>query len=305
MNERNLSSRKLGCVRAARRPIVQRGKEMKTRRKTVVMVAAVLVLVLVASSSVASPPVQDGQVSSPITLAGTVASKISYQGRLTDVSGDPLEGSHNLVFQLWDDATAGNQVGSNIVKNNVPVSSGLFTVELDVPQAAFNGQALWLRIQVDGQWLSPRQELLPVPYALYAVSVPQHDHFGQTWSGSATSGLQIQNTASSGETNGVRGVSDSTQGRGVIGYASASSGSTQGVRGVSESTEGRGVLGWAQASSGLAHGIVGRSDSTEGAGVYGYTSAISGTTYGVYGQSDSDDGYGGFFVSRREGDRIL
>jgi len=50
--------------------------------------------------------------------------------------------------------------------NDVPVNNGLFTVQLPVNTAQFSGQALWLRIQVNGQWLTPRQELLPVPYAL-------------------------------------------------------------------------------------------------------------------------------------------
>ena len=33
-------------------------------------------------------------------------------------------------------------------------------------QANFTGQALWLSIDVNGQTLSPRQEILPAPYAL-------------------------------------------------------------------------------------------------------------------------------------------
>lgn len=140
---------------------------MQTRRiATLVRVVAVLTLLLSTSSTVAGPSVEEGQDSSKIMLAGTVASKISYQGRLTDVGGNPLSGNYNLVFQFWDDAAAGSQVGSDIVRNNTPMSSGLFTVDLDVPHDIFNGQALWLRIQVNGQWLSPRQELLPVPYAL-------------------------------------------------------------------------------------------------------------------------------------------
>ncbi|MCB0167525.1 MAG: hypothetical protein KDI79_25070 [Anaerolineae bacterium] len=101
-----------------------------------------------------------------ISLASSVANKISYHGQLTDANGNPLNGTVNLIFQFWDDAAAGNQVGSDIVKNEVPVNDGLFTVELDVPENAFNGDARWLRVQVNGEWLTPRTELLAVPYAL-------------------------------------------------------------------------------------------------------------------------------------------
>ena len=37
-----------------------------------------------------------------------VASKISYQGRLTDGQGYPLDGEYDLVFQLWDGAAGGS-----------------------------------------------------------------------------------------------------------------------------------------------------------------------------------------------------
>jgi len=179
----------------------------------------VLALLLAASYAVAGPPVDRGKDSAEITLAGTVASKISYQGRLTDAGGNPLDGNYNLVFQLWDDATAGSQLGSDIAKNNVPVSNGLFTVDLDIPQDAFNGQALWLQINVNGQVLSPRQELLPVPYAFYALGAPwsgltdvppgfadgvddtgsagPHDHWGETWSGSGV-GLTLNSSNEDG-----------------------------------------------------------------------------------------------------------
>lgn len=108
----------------------------------ILTVVATLTLLLVTNSTLAGPPMEGGQGSGGIKLTGTVASKISYQGRLTDASGNPLNGNYNMVFQLWDDASAGSQVGSDIVRNNVPVSDGLFTVDLDVPQDAFNGQAL-------------------------------------------------------------------------------------------------------------------------------------------------------------------
>lgn len=49
---------------------------------------------------------------------------------------------------------------------SVSVGDGLFSMKLGVDAADFNGQALWLSIMVDGETLSPRQEILPAPYAL-------------------------------------------------------------------------------------------------------------------------------------------
>jgi len=85
---------------------------MQTKRiATMVVVAAALTLLLAASYTTAGPPVEEGKALGKITLAGTVASKISYQGHLTDAGGNPLNGNYNLVFQLWDDASAGSQLG--------------------------------------------------------------------------------------------------------------------------------------------------------------------------------------------------
>ena len=100
-----------------------------------------------------------------VSLAAMVADKINYQGRLTDTGGTPLDGTYPMRFEIYDIVTGGTSLwDSGIV--SVDVDQGLFNVELAVDPADFNGQALWLRIYVDGDWLSPRQELVPVPYAL-------------------------------------------------------------------------------------------------------------------------------------------
>ena len=175
--------------------------------RNVLLIPATLILALALSLvALAEPPEPS---TSGVTLAGIVASKISYQGRLTDTGGNPLNGSYNLLFQLWNDATAGSQVGSDIVKNNVSVNNGLFTVDLDVPQSAFNGQALWLRIQVGGQWLSPRQELLPVPYALGLRP--------GAWINGNVTGAVITATNQAMGAKGVAGIADNYSGIGVYG----------------------------------------------------------------------------------------
>jgi hypothetical protein len=122
------------------------------------------------------------------------------------------------------------------------------------------------------------------------ASRSDHDHWGQSWSGSGT-GLTLSGgdigLSGSGGSYGLSGESSSASGRGVYGYASATSGTTYGVRGESNSTDGRGVAGIAGATSGNAWGVWGVSPSYGGGGVYGMATSTYGINYGVYGESAS------------------
>src|SRR4051794_14146283 len=86
----------------------------------------------------------------------------TYQGRLTLNSSSP-SGSLDLTFKLFDDATAGNQIGNTLTNLNLSVSNGLLTVILDFGGGAFPGADRWLQIGVrtngspdDFTTLSPR-----------------------------------------------------------------------------------------------------------------------------------------------------
>lgn len=95
----------------------------------------------------------------------TGTARISYQGRLTSPSGTPLNGTFPMRFQVFDSAVTGTNLWDS-GPLNVDVKDGLFNVALGVDPADFTGQPLWLHLWVDGEWLSPRQELMPAPYAL-------------------------------------------------------------------------------------------------------------------------------------------
>ncbi len=101
----------------------------------------------------------------------------TYQGRLTD-GGAAAEGPFDCQFKLYDDLNAGAQVGDTVTREDVPVSGGLFTVQLDFG-AVFDGAALYLEIGVrpgssSGAYttLTPRQALTAAPYAAYALRAP-------------------------------------------------------------------------------------------------------------------------------------
>jgi hypothetical protein len=111
----------------------------------------------------------------PDGAAGSVGTAITYQGTL-DENGAPVDQNTDFQFTLWDAAAAGNQIGIMVAINNHPVVGGRFTVQLDFGNE-FDGDARFLEIAVRSPagvggftTLSPRQELTPAPYALFALN---------------------------------------------------------------------------------------------------------------------------------------
>jgi hypothetical protein len=108
----------------------------------------------------------------PAAPAASVANSLSYQGQLLDSGGNPVDGTTVMTFSLYLTDTGDAPIWSQIAP--VEVDHGLFNAYLDVNPALFDGQALWLGVQVAGdpQEMVPRQPLLPVPYAFHALSAP-------------------------------------------------------------------------------------------------------------------------------------
>jgi hypothetical protein len=103
---------------------------------------------------------------------GTTAlvNRISYQGRLTDAGGNPINGTRNMVFRLYHAESGGSAVWQE-TQNSVPVTSGLFNVALGsvtpLDEAEFH-IPLWLEVVVEGETLA-RQPLYGSPYAFSLV----------------------------------------------------------------------------------------------------------------------------------------
>lgn len=133
-----------------------------TGRTLSLIVGAIATLILAAGVAAAFP---NWQPPPPSVAATTVSDGVTYQGRLTDPAGGAIDGTVTMRFIVYDDEVAGSALWDS-GNQNVTVENGLFSVKLGVDQADFNGRALWLSINVEGQTLSPRQEILPAPYAL-------------------------------------------------------------------------------------------------------------------------------------------
>ncbi len=109
-----------------------------------------------------------------VSEAVPMSTAFTYQGRLMD-SNEVADGVYDFEFKLFDSITEGDQLGEYIFIPSVEVSDGYFTVDLAFDNNEFNGEARWLEIgvrpegeEVQPTVLSPRQELTPSPYALYA-----------------------------------------------------------------------------------------------------------------------------------------
>lgn len=107
--------------------------------------------------------------------ADEIGTAFSYQGRLVK-NGTPVTSVSphcNFTLRLWDAASGGNQKGNSPQNATaIPVTQGLFAVQIDFGASGIDGTARWLEIAVQcpgdasATTLAPRQELLPTPHAL-------------------------------------------------------------------------------------------------------------------------------------------
>lgn len=99
------------------------------------------------------------------TMPAALAEPFTFQGYV-ESGGSPIDGDADLTFRIYDAASGGSQLGNTVTETNYPVADGVFTIDLDAGTAlAFDGDARFLEVEVNGQTLSPRLEILPAPLA--------------------------------------------------------------------------------------------------------------------------------------------
>ena len=131
----------------------------------------ILIASLIWGQSVgALPLVRQAAPASPSTTT------VHYQGRLADSGGLPVDGLVELQFALYASDTDEAPLWGPELHTDVPVEDGLFAVNLGGPTGGLPlsllGGSLWLEVIVEGEALSPRQQLGAVPYAMQALTVP-------------------------------------------------------------------------------------------------------------------------------------
>jgi|GEM_PF-2436499 hypothetical protein len=113
---------------------------------------------------------------------------INYQGVLRDASGDPRNGTFNMVFRFFDAQVAGSEmlIDSHIGAAGVTAANGLFSTQLgsgvvsagagpttfvSLDQMFTAKDSVWLEIVINGETLSPRVRVVSAAYALNASAV--------------------------------------------------------------------------------------------------------------------------------------
>ena len=98
---------------------------------------------------------------------------LSYQGYLTDASGEPLTGDVDITFRLYDAPSGGAALWTeaHTGQNAVPVDDGLFNVMLGsltpISSTVWGNGASYLGVQVGNDAeMSPREVVGNVPTAL-------------------------------------------------------------------------------------------------------------------------------------------
>ena len=128
---------------------------------------------------------------------------LTYQGRLTDDSGNPVaDGDYILVFDMYDDSTAGTLRW--VETQTVTVLDGLFNVQLGVTETLDEGlfasyPNLFLGLNISGQpQMAPRTRLTSSAFSFHALSVADN----------AIASSAIENGSISTEDIGQNGATD-------------------------------------------------------------------------------------------------
>ncbi|MFP4459451.1 MAG: tail fiber domain-containing protein [Candidatus Zixiibacteriota bacterium] len=105
-----------------------------------------------------------------LNLTASMPYQFSFQGRLTDDSGFPAEGSYPVEFRLYNQATGGTELWSE--SHIIQFSGGLFNAyigtEGDIPIELFENDSLYLETIIESETLTPRRRIMPQPYAIRA-----------------------------------------------------------------------------------------------------------------------------------------
>lgn len=96
-------------------------------------------------------------------VAAPAQTTFTYQGQL-DSSGQPHDGIVGMDFRLYALSSGGTPLAAQL-GNSVQVDQGLFQIDLDFGDQPY-GNGLWLDITVNGQALSPRQQLTSSPFSI-------------------------------------------------------------------------------------------------------------------------------------------
>lgn len=92
--------------------------------------------------------------------------KITIQGRLTDASGNPLTGTYNFNFSIYNSSTGGSLLWSQL--KQVQVNNGIFSTEIGPIDLTFD-IPYYLEVKIGNEVLQPRYNLTAAPYSFISI----------------------------------------------------------------------------------------------------------------------------------------
>ncbi len=102
----------------------------------------------------------------------------TYQGKLTDSTvAQPTSGTYDFTFKLFSAVSGGSQIGADAAVDNVQVTAGIFTVNLDFGSSPFTtttGNYLEIAVRPGASagaytTLLPRQPITSSPYSVQTI----------------------------------------------------------------------------------------------------------------------------------------
>ncbi|MBI4349841.1 MAG: hypothetical protein HY550_00225 [Elusimicrobia bacterium] len=138
----------------------------------------------------------------PAALRAEVPVKFTYQGNLRQ-GGFLVNGNRSMVFRLYASSTSAVELWASPAYN-VSLSTGVFRVALEPVIADWQSGSLWLELEVEGNRLSPREELTSSPYAINSLmlsgkryttapAAPAASASGDLWYDSSLNALNFWN----------------------------------------------------------------------------------------------------------------
>ncbi len=286
---------------------------MKVRNQPyTILIGAVALLLLGALGAYWPGWVEASPANSTLAPNTIVGDAITYQGYLTDQDDLPLTGTFTMQFEIYNAAADGDLLWDG-GSSEISVQDGLFEARLEITTDIFNGEELWIAQTIDGELLTPRQEILPAPMAHtvrpgaivkgtanaipnnYLLDVQMNnDAFGfnrGAISGQSTTGNAIYGLAANG-----RAIYGQTEdGYAVYGFDGGSN-ANRGYAGYFYSTNGIGVYGYSNGDRSsqniLAPGVYGQSN--QGVGVYGRGDTSN--SFGFYNEGGYFEGGKGLYA---------
>ena len=149
------------------------------------LVLGLIVLALAAAALTRQNTYADNTLNGDVVESNLINDAFIYQGRLND-NGQAANGTYDFQAYIFS-AAEGGALLANHSNLGTAVANGLFQLEIQVDHNIFNsGGQRWLEIWVspagENEWitLTPRQEIQPVPQAVYAEYAGQLANPGET-----------------------------------------------------------------------------------------------------------------------------